>query len=103
MDSHEARRILEFRADVGELEARRIRGEESLRLRRRLELREQFALGLQVLENRLDDDVRPPRSVPGDVGSQPVERVPNSGFFAQPAFEKLGRALYRRREALGRQ
>src|SRR6266851_1966409 len=102
MDSHQARRIPEFRADVGELETRRVRGEESFRLCLHFELREQFALGLQVLENRLDDDVRPPRSVPGDVGNQAVERVPNSGFFAQPAFEKLGRALHRRREALGR-
>src|SRR5439155_6092957 len=83
-------------------EARRIRGEESLRLRLGFELGEQLALGLQVLENRLDDDVRMPRSVPGDVGSQAVERVTNSEFVAQPAFEELGRALYRRREALGR-
>jgi len=93
MDSHEARRVLEFRADVGELEARGIRGEERLRLRLRFELREQFALGLQILEDRLDDDVRLPGSVSGDVGNQPVERVPNYGFVAQPAFEKLGRRV----------
>src|SRR5882762_3289997 len=42
------------------------------------------------------------RSVSGDVGNQPVERVPNPGFVAQPALEKLGRALHRRREALRR-
>ncbi len=78
-----------------------LRLEVCLRLRLRFEFREQFALGLQILEDRLDDDVRLPGSVPGDVGNQPVERVPNSGFVAQPAFEKLGRAFHRRRKALG--
>jgi len=39
----------------------------SASLHLRFELREQFALGLEILEDCLDDDVRLPRSVSGDV------------------------------------
>jgi len=63
----------------------------------RFELREQFALGLQILEDRLDDDVRLPAPSPATSGSTGRAR-PNYGFVAQPAFEKLGRAFHRRRQ-----
>ena len=65
-------------------------------------LREERALRLEVLEDRLDDDVGVPRAFAGDVGNQPVERVAHAPLVAQAPLEELGRALDRGREALGR-
>ena len=72
------------RRDVLERDARRVGREDRVGLRLRLERREQRALGLEVLEDRLDDHVGARDAVAGDVRDQPVDRVADAARVLQP-------------------
>jgi hypothetical protein len=102
MDSHEPRRVLERGGDVGELEARGVGRQDRAGLRQRLQLCEQRALRLQVLEDRLDQHVGLARAIARHVRDQAIERVALARLVAQPPLEQLRGALHRRGDALGR-
>jgi hypothetical protein len=82
--------------------AGRVGGEDRIGLRHRLEAREERALRVEVLENRLDDDIGVPRAIARHIRDQPVERVAHAPLVAQAPLEELGRALDRGGDALGR-
>ena len=98
VQADEARRIGQRGRDVLERNARRVRREDRAGLRLALERREQRALGVDVLEDRLDDDVGARDAVAGDVRNQPVGRVANAARILQAIGEQLGCALHRRRQ-----
>ena len=75
MQADQATRILERRADLLEWNARRVGGEQRVGLRLRFQRHEQRLLGVEILEDRLDDHVRVRHAVAGDIGNEPVERV----------------------------
>ena len=62
----------------------------------------QLLLGLEILEDRLDDDVGRGDAVAGDIGAQPRARRGVLGRIAQALVEQLLRALERRLDELER-
>ena len=100
MQADEPRRIGERTRDLLERNARRIGRQDRLGLRLLLERREQRPLGVDVLEDRLDDDVGARDAVTRHVRNQPIVRVAHAARIAQPVGEELARALHRRRQAL---
>src|SRR5581483_4459111 len=61
-----------------------VRGEDRMRLRHGLDFREQRALGLEVLEDRLDHDVGARGAGARYVRDQPVERVAQTAAMSPP-------------------
>ena len=102
VDAHQATRVLEVGTDVGELQARGVGREDGAGLGQRLELREQRALGFDVLEDRFDDDIRSGRADARGVRNQSVERIANAARIAQAPLEQCRSTLDRRRQFLGR-
>ena len=97
----EPRRVGERRRDFLERDARRVGREQRRRLRLLLDGSEQRPLGLDVLEDRLDDHVGARDAVACDVGNQPVEGVATAARILEPLREELAGPLHRRPEALG--
>src|SRR5207244_9944496 len=90
----QARGILERSTDLLEWNARCVGGEERVRPRLVLERGEQRPLGVEILEDRLDDHVGSRNAIAGDVGNQPIERVAGAAWILEPICEELRGALH---------
>ncbi len=100
MHPHDAARMLHSRSERGDRERRRVRREDALRSHHVLDALEELALGSEILDDGLDDELRD-----ADVGQRHHGRDPRDGGIRrgalQPAFrdelvERFGDALLRR-------
>ena len=89
MQADEARRVRERGRDLLERDRRRVGREDRVGLRALLDRGEQRPLRLDVLEDRLDDDVGLRDAVAGDVRYQPVGRVAGATRILEPLAEEL--------------
>ena len=89
MQADEALGSRELRRQRLEHEARGVGGEQRAGLHARLEARVQLLLGLEVLEDRLDDDVGLGHARAGDIRAQPRARRGVLRRIAQALVEEL--------------
>ena len=60
-----------------------------------LERGEQLLLGLEVLEDGLDNDIGARYAVAGDVGNEAVQRVSHAQWILEPVRKEFRRAPHR--------
>ena len=102
VDADQSLRVAEVGRDLGKLQAGGVAGEDGGWFGDGLDLREQRALGFEVLEDGFDDHIGLTRAVAGHVGDESVGGVAQpAGIAAEALLEELCGARHGRREAFG--